>query len=190
MATINMNIFWIPFLYITSITSTEYDCTWSHGNASFDLCPWKKTVNTQGDLGYWEVYDDRDSYADNYTYKFNICADIVNTNQLNNLCTNNTARQAQSPPLPIGYCSDIVNGTNECKCLQTSANHTCLKEAIKPIDIDTAAYQMPRRKSWKDCYRLHNGITPPKFALIDSDDPTVGVSLKYGNGDWCPAFGV
>eukprot|EP01083_Nonionella_stella_P258004 882465_1 len=48
---------------------------------------------------------------------------------------------------------------------------------------------MPRKQSSNYCYRLHDGITPPIFSLINNNDPTVGVSIKYIGGDWCPEYG-
>eukprot|EP01084_Bolivina_argentea_P188065 323835_1 len=172
---------------ILSMTSKHYyDCIWTHENATFDLCAWRKTRESQGD-GYWEVYDDRDTDVDsNYTYLFNVCGDVINTNRLNALCTNQTLRQTNH--LPAGYCTDILN-TSDCKCINASATDPplCYEQAIAPINIRTAAYQMPRQKSQSGCYRLHDGVTPPQFSLIDEDDPTQGVSIKYTGGDWCPA---
>ena len=44
--------------------------------------------------------------------------------------------------------------------------------------------------SRESCYRLHDGKTEPEWSLIDSNDPTKGVTIKYKNGDWCDAGGV
>ena len=180
----------VLFLVQTQCGGTEYNCTWSLGNSSFDLCEWQLDQHSQGS-GSWEVYDERDSFSNNFTYHFNVCADVVYTDNLNDLCTDQILRQQNS--LPIGYCSEIVNGT--CKCINGSSSATTdcndlNHQSIEPIYTNTAAYQMPRTKSDDGCYRLHDGQTPPEFALVDPLDPTAGVTLKYINGDWCPSFGV
>ena len=170
---------------------TEFPCTWSYKNANFSLCRWQQTSNSQG-MGYWEVYDESDYSSNNYTYQFNICGDVINTNNLNEMCINNTLRKEVN--YPVGYCNNIINGTyddiKKCKCIKINTNGTCIEEDISPITVQSAGYQMPREKSNEDCYRLHDGITPPTFSLIDDKDPSIGVSIKYIGGDWCPAFGV
>lgn len=172
--------------------SNEYNCTWNHGNATFDLCAWQLDRESQGS-GSWEVYDERDSYSNNFTYHFNVCADVVSTDTLNDLCTDQVLRQQNH--LPLGYCSNIIDG--KCQCINSTANSedstncdNINDQSIEPIYSNTAAYQMPRSKSDDGCYRLHDGQTPPEFALMDPLDPTVGVTLKYTNGDWCAVFGV
>ena len=42
----------------------------------------------------------------------------------------------------------------------------------------------------ESCYRMHDGVTAPTWALVDASDPTKGVTLTYTNGDWCDAGGV
>jgi len=165
--------------------SKQWDCNWSYENANFSLCTWQQTADSQG-KGYWEVYAPDDDWSNNYTYQFNICGDVVNQNNLNEMCTNNTLRKSIN--IPVGYCNGIVNGTyntKECKCIK-SVNGTCVEEDISAITANVAAYQMPRQKSKDDCYRLHDGITPPIFSLLDDKDPSIGVSIKYVGGDWCP----
>lgn len=188
---------WILFTLTITVLGTDYNCTWETGSASFDLCEWRQKSDSQY-KGYWEVYDERDSGDNNYTYLFNICADVFNTKDLNELCINNTLRSVND--LPTGYCDKIINGSydgiNECECNNSSLDATKCKYNPKSQSITSilhsAAYQIPRRKSDADkhCYRLHDGITPPTFSLIDDSDPTIGVSIKYIGGDWCEGYGV
>lgn len=158
-------------------SSKQWDCTWSYENANFSLCRWQQTSNSQG-MGYWEVYDERDQDPfNNFTYQFNICGDVVNKNNLNEMCVNNTLRRINNQS--IGYCNNIINGS-------------CIGNEISAITENVAAYQMSRDKSDRnaDCFRLHDGQSQPTFSLIDNQDPSIGVSIKYDGGDWCETYGV
>jgi len=87
----------------------------------------------------------------------------------NGVCTNASKRSSHN--LPRGYCDSTFN-------------FTCIGHIVQ-INATTAAYQIKNHETFENCYRLHDGVTPPKWSLYKSDDPVSGVVLTYMNGDWC-----
>ena len=149
------------------------NCRWPSGNGTFDLCDWN--INPRNEifriLKCWEVWDSRndDGDARNFTYIFNV-GNNIRKKPNNKRCWDETT---------TGYCPNIP------------CNFT--KELI-PTDVIGAAYQIRRGSDdiYDDdgnnslpCHRLHDGITNAEYSFIDPKDPTVGIQLRYINGDYC-----
>ena len=169
----------IALILHISEASPTFDCRWKTENATYDLCHLQLSTTTEELDGktFYEVYDDRGSFFFNFTYIFNV-ANNIESRPPDDICWNNTLRKAKY--LPTGYClaSNIIETDGECL-------------EFTDISSNTAAYQvhrgMNREETIHDCFRLHDGETPPIWSHIDPKDPSIGVKLTYTNGDWCDA---
>jgi len=144
-------------------------CEWSFSNASYDLCPYQLTADSQ--VPYFTVWDnDTVPGVRNFSYLFNVAASLVTPPDAQT-CNNISLRASYN--LPLGYCTNI-----------SSSNPNCIGY-IETIDVTTSAYQVSHGHSTPGCYRLHDGVSPPIWSFYDATDPSLGVVITYTNGDYC-----
>lgn len=129
-------------------------CRIDFGNSSFDLSPLSIP-------SFYGVQDSRNNQGSlNYTYFFNVCA---NVNYLN-LASCNTTYPGTGGP--------IVPGT------------WAASPAFQVANIPVVNEQLDR------CHRLGGPISPStvNYGLYDPTNPAKGLYIQYTGGDLCPGF--
>jgi hypothetical protein len=177
-----MSLPFVSLLSIFSFTITiSYAVPWACRQTvvdndlriTFDLCDFQLT-NRSG-VDYWSIVDNRDIDESNYTYFFNVANDATSVPWDNAECYDQKLRNQFGGMLP-GYCVSINESGGGCTEFENITT--------SPV----AAYQMYRgnNRENRPCWRLHDGVTEPVWAVLDAADPARGVSITYLNGDYAP----
>jgi len=177
-------------VYITN----EFDLS---GSITYDLTHLQLRVNNAlGGAGYTVKDENRNSYNRKFDYVFNICGDILNFDNLDQLDSENIGkttnytvgqkcRHENVPEDHFDGCPVDANGQKVCYGLglgpafqyQMSSTYTptqCFR--LGRSDPKDSPYACGESGNRRDC---------TNWMLINKDDPTAGVILEYDGGDLC-----
>jgi len=144
-------------LLVTRSMGENDNClkTFSDLGTSFDLSPLKSGL-------YYKVRN-KDVTFENYTYVFNICEDIKDDN---------------IPGAgPRGFGDACVETTPDGRGSAASPSSSDILSGPAP------AFQVARVDNF--CWRLGNSASNLEWSLLEEDDPSRGVVLKYIGGNEC-----